>query len=298
MKEFWENIDFKIKEEPSRSFSYSSVNDCLFENNVLYDNSYYDLIKFNELPKVFSTPAKSDKALCMIAPDEMSQKELAITKSAAKKYADYYKFDYIELLGPSTEHKCGHKYAVNQITKEYQETLYIDCDVVIMPDSPNVFDCKGEADWALFNETNSLSENVIRELKKEIGATMDCMHMERFEINEWYNGGVMILPNNSHEIYFPPHLPVPNVWCIEQHWLNIMLNYKKARLHNLDIKWNTGFCWLNFPELIKDAYFIHMNGCPHPLRLEFLEFFTKNNRKIPEQLRILSEKLKHRPAWS
>lgn len=268
------------------------INDIL---NVYNSSEEYALIKVQEPPTVKYNEFSYNKALCVIATDEISKAELDITRDSHKLYCEKYNLDYVEILDDlDLNHKCSHKYILSDIAKKYDQTLYIDCDVLITKKAENIFN--ETESWGLFNETDLLPINIYNSLVNEIKATAFCNRVN-VEVNNWYNCGVMVVPRDCYKTYFPPKNPSPNVWCLEQHWFNIMKTLNKCNIKNLDIKWNCGWTFNNFPDLLKKAYFIHINGCPHPLRLDFLRHFATGSLTIPYKLIEKVNELKWKPEW-
>lgn len=239
-----------------------------------------DPVILEVLPK-----SKHERAIVVIAPDARTQKELAITRPAIQEYCAVHRLDYVEVSQLyRQEHPCGNKYALNQVAMYYDRVTLVDADVAIMADSPNIFD-EVPTRWGLFNELAR-----IREVEPNWMATVwdelaDATGIPRIPVTVGYNCGVMVAPSDPGKQYFPPEQPVPFDWCVEQNWLTRQLIDQKQEVTSLDWRWNCGYPWRDWPDRIKDAYFIHLNGChPLPRRLQLLQNFSEGKRTIPKDL--------------
>lgn len=280
---YYDNLYGSGYKEPFPSIrEHSSINYFIrTEENLIY----------LEKPKI-RIAGSGDKCLCMIAPDEYSKRELDITIGPAKAYAKKYKYEFLLIEDTTTEHKCSHKFILSDVAQNYNQVLYIDCDVLIK-DAPDILET--ENDFALMPETEHLPKSTkdgqIMEMKRL------CAYANfRFKRSEWYNAGVMLFDKSISRVYTPPKFQVPDYWCVEQHWLNIMINQLSKPVRHLDVKFNTGWYWKKFLSLCKDAYFIHLNGCPQPLRLDFLKYFIHHNQ-VSTELFKKSMELSCPPKW-
>jgi len=77
----------------------------------------------------------------VVAPDPKPQAELEISRRLFQRYASEYEADYIELTDfPTLNHGCTNKYGLSQVARDYEQTLLLDTDVIVMPDAPCIFD--------------------------------------------------------------------------------------------------------------------------------------------------------------
>ncbi len=101
--------------------------------------------------------------------------------------------------------------------------------------------------------------------KNSLGRRSDKWHSY---LTRHINSGVMVMPPNSAEYYFPPKYPVPaNYWAVEQLYLSINLQMHDAPLKELDRRFNWCWCHKRFAEDMQHAFIIHLAGMPDRLPL-------------------------------
>ena len=62
---------------------------------------------------------RNDRALCVIAVDERSQAELALTRPLTQQYAESHSLDYVEITAVTGQrHPTGNKYAAAQVAAD------------------------------------------------------------------------------------------------------------------------------------------------------------------------------------
>ncbi len=268
-------------------------------NDALIEHQNYVLF---EQPKILCElpEPRSSQALITVAPDKNTQNELKFTRKAMQEYAERYFLDYIEITALTPQkHLCGNKYAYSEVAKRYGHSLWLDTDVVIMPDAPNIFDQVDCGQWALCDDLPGLKQidNSFEWFNNEWMHQSSALGLPAYEVPCAWNSGVVVAPQDAFKWYHPPSVPVPNVWCAEQHYHTRCLLDGKADVLNLDRKWNVGYWDPTFPDYVESGYFIHIGGCkPLELRLRYLEHFSSGRRDLPKEL--LPTDNKHwMPGW-
>lgn len=226
---------------------------------------------------------RANRAIITVAPDEKTQRELAITRSRMKMYAAWHQLDYIEVTKVSPQkHPCGNKYAYNEASVGYEQTLRLDPDIVIMNFEDNIFDFVGPGFWGMTDDlpTITVQGQVLQWWKDEWMEINQILDLPLDLPKHSWNSGMCVAPNNAIVHYHPPAVPLPNFWTVEQHYHNICL--RNANVTTLPRKWNVGYWQPDFDSHLAKANFIHIGGCrPHELRLAYLEWFDAGNRELP-----------------
>ncbi len=241
---------------------------------------------------------RSCKAVVTIAPDKPTQLELAITGPLMKRYANRIGADFIVIDKLTDQpHKCGNKYAYAEIASRYDQTLWLDSDVVVMDDSPSIFELVRPGQWGGVDDLCGIWDRApyftwfMDQWKK----LHESLELPLIEARQTWNAGIIVAPNNAEEIYHPPSGFVPaDMWCAEQHYLTRRLIEAKADVVSLGREWNAGYWLTDFPEHLPSAHFIHIGGCkPHALRLEYLKHFASGSRDLPSAATVPQWK----PHW-
>ncbi len=204
---------------------------------------------------------KSNRAVVTVAPDFETQAELAITGPLMKRYAESVNADYI-VIDQLTEqsHKCGNKYAYAEVAARYEQSLWLDTDVVMMDGSPDIFQQVRSDQWGLCDDLPGL---------KQIPGNYDWFNFQwrqqssslglpAYDVPKAWNSGVVVAPTDAARWYHAPEKPVANVWCAEQHYHTRCLLDDNADVVDLDRRWNVGFWDPSFVEFLPTGCFIHL----------------------------------------
>jgi uncharacterized HAD superfamily protein len=247
---------------------------------------------------------KSDLAICVIPANKQAMDQLNITRGNIIKYAKRCKADYVELKGDkSPDWPMSNKFRLRQVVENYEHTLYLDCDVVIKDDAPNIYkNFKSDKvcfvnEWDILEESyDELLEGMLRERQNAIE---EYPHLAKNNRKIQPNGGVMLFPKSLAQKYSQPPNPYAKRWCFDQDYL--LLNLEDNEFEIIDWRYNLEFIDLNFWNKIEDAYFIHLNGSkPIKYRIELLNRLTKGNYsffKPPKPKDDDSTMEKFRPSW-
>lgn len=221
----------------------------------------------------YFAPTKS-RCVLVLAPDEWTQSQLAITRPAIQAYADRYGADYLELVTnayPSWS-IANKLIQIPYVTQYYDQTVYFDCDVIVKPSMPNLFDQTPIDFYAVQDERPTIAENGHLE-----GYFQNIDRLQRNGLRydraaKAPNSGVLCLPRNAVDIA-PPNVKLVEDWCVDQFVFGSQLSNDKMIW--LDDRYNWGWIRKDFQEGLDAAYAIHLNGChDRELRLRLLSELT------------------------
>ena len=213
---------------------------------------------------------KSRYAICVIPATTSASDSLNITRQSIVNYATRCCADYIELTGDqSPEWPIANKYRLHQVTKSYDKTLYLDCDVFVKSNTPNLFlitpddkisaydewECWssiGQTDWIL-KQQETIAHKVLDERSRNV-------HLDngKFFSNSMLNGGVLVIPRSLSKYYKQPENAYPKSWCFDQNYLTLVL--PKHELHRLSYKFNCTYTSKNFFQRQGHSYLLHLNN--------------------------------------
>ena len=140
------------------------------------------------------------------------------------------------------------------LLEKYEKVLYIDTDIIIRDDAPNLFE-QVEDSLALFKESQ------FTDRKSSFIQYMQSVGYPN--ISDWkgdyYNTGV-ILANKSHaQLFVDPPVYIDHFY--EQSYLNLMIEFHKAKVHSLHYKFNRMSCMDQITgEPRHDCFFLHYAG--------------------------------------
>ncbi len=221
----------------------------------------------------------SDYAVCVIPANDSAMELLDITREGVQSYAEKCGADYIELSGDQCpDWPMANKYRLYSVTSKYKKTLYIDCDVVIKPSSPNIFEetpddkisvCDDFLIFSSWGEAGWIKEEQDNIVTKLLDRKHDQMKNGAFDLKFCPNAGVMVIPKSCREYYKQPDKPYTRMWCFDQHWLAIsapreVFNIMEERWNNRAVQSRVKKPKSKVPSdfwtLLDDCHFIHING--------------------------------------
>lgn len=171
-------------------------------------------------------------------------------KSIAK-YADKVKADFImrtsildHVLSDETDYKnvIMEKFYIKELLKYYDRVLYVDADVLIRPDAPNIFEwCLDQSALYLYNEVkfnNVDYDKYIEKVKQNIKWT----HADNGRY-DFYNAGVMLASRDcskafefiEEEYFIMEDLPM----IVDQPYLFHNILKHNITIKELDKRFNT-----------------------------------------------------------
>lgn len=184
------------------------------------------------------------------------------TRPLRAEYASRIGADMVELTDDRwPEFPMANKWRLTNVFEAgYERLLYVDSDVILKADAPDIFQVVPEEAIGLVDELPTIRANGIVQVNYE--NEFACVAEEYgWTKPDWCpNGGVMVLPRKWASVYEPPLFISSNRWCIDQYLLAIECERRSAPVHLLDEKWNWGWIDKRFWDGISGAYFVHMNG--------------------------------------
>lgn len=208
-----------------------------------------------------------------------------ISKLTLPTIASYAKKINAECIVLSEEHMNGEisphwlKFKIYDYLKKYNRIIFLDSDLIVRSDTPNLFDLVPEDKFGIFNEAGFTNRYpCIDELIQVYG----FIPPKKTEI-KYYNSGVMVLSRKHREIFRPPkdYKPLVNSFG-EQTFLNYRIQSNGDQVQELDFNFNRMSC-LDMPTGLNrlSSYIVHYAGCPSAELMEELikkdlEVWSKN----------------------
>jgi lipopolysaccharide biosynthesis glycosyltransferase len=181
-------------------------------------------------------------------------------KSYAKRInADFVCIDgYMESTPPWQESPSWQKMQIYDLLDKYGRIIYIDTDMIVRKDCPNLFEVVPESKLGMFNEgdiiPNRLQTLADASLKTGIGVDKP---------GRYYNAGLIVVSSKHKEIFSQPEDEINSFY--EQTYLNLMIQLllKEDEIFDLDYRFNRMTCMDERVGISRlDSYIIHYAGCP------------------------------------
>jgi hypothetical protein len=211
------------------------------------------------------TPTKP-RCVVVLAPDDWTKSQLAITRKGFQRYAAKCDADYIELTHDaySAWPMANKLIQIPQVTTYYDQTVYFDCDVIAKATMPNLFQQVPRHYYAAQDELPTI-------LKLKCEGHYFQHFPNLLAVDKVPNGGVLVLPRNA-AAYTVPNESMAEDWCVDQFVLATQL--PAANTVWLDDRYNWGWIRKDWQEGLDNAYAIHLNGAVPEDRMKWLRKLT------------------------
>jgi hypothetical protein len=181
---------------------------------------------------------------------------LEIAKPNIQAYADRVGADYVQLTGKTQAWWGLEKFRVHQFAKMYDQTLFVDSDVLIRHDAPDIFEVGG---IAMHDDLPHLQSE--EWILPEYEAVLKSQGLPGQWGRRWLlNSGVVLCDRESADVWLPPLRPLPTDHCAEQFWVEIQaekLEMSGSRVSKLDRRFNHQWWMRDFQDKKSDAWFFH-----------------------------------------
>lgn len=201
-----------------------------------------------------------------------------ITHPSIKKYAEKIKAEFIVIDKTKISNTTPHfeKFQIYDLLNKYERILYVDTDLIIREDCPNLFEIVPEHKLGMLDEGKFQSRtDAICAIAKEYNE----------QIKNWdgkyYNSGVMVISRIHKQLFKKPQNEVCNFY--EQSYLNLRIINDKITMHDLDYKFNRLSCMdKHLGEHRLCSYIVHYAGVGIPDK--FGKLHVNLNQLIPSDL--------------
>ncbi|HRR49269.1 MAG TPA: glycosyltransferase family 9 protein [Bacteroidales bacterium] len=178
-----------------------------------------------------------------------------------KKYADKIGADFIVYNEHISDPPHYEKLIIiYDLLKKYDRLLWLDTDLIVRDDCPNLFEIVSSKELGIFNEAPYTDRiPALMELNK--------LYNQNFETGTYYNTGVMVLSKIHRNVFYPvTEIPFIQNSFGEQTFLNYrILKDDLVKVHKLNYRLNRMSCMDEFTgENRLSSYIVHYAGCPLP----------------------------------
>lgn len=196
-----------------------------------------------------------------------------ITHTSIKNYAKRINADFIVIDGKTKgqEDIIPHfaKLKIYELLKEYERIIYLDSDIIVREDTPNLFNLIPEDKFGIFQEGSFIPR---RKLDLEMAAKTYSTKIIGINPDEWkgeyYNSGVMVFSKRHRTVFTSPDFDkmreVEGAWDYgEQGWINLQLINGDVPIFPLHYTFNRMTIMDQFTgEHRLSSYIVHYAGAP------------------------------------
>lgn len=214
-------------------------------------------------------------AIVTVTIGEKFKKMAQVTHPTISRYADKIGADFI-ILDENKTKFVPHfaKLQIKELLCDYDRLIFIDTDIIIRDDAPNLFEVVPENKVGLFREGAFIPR---RKLDLEMAAKTYQASI-RMDPSKWrgeyWNTGVLVCSKIHKMLFNAPDFDkvskVEGAWDYgEQGWINLQIINSSTPVHDLDYKFNRMTVMDEFTGIHRrDSYFIHYAGAPEEITNE------------------------------
>lgn len=204
-----------------------------------------------------------------IAVGDFYQQLAQLSHPTLAAYAKKIDADFMSIDEPKISLTTPHweKFQISELLKSYDRIIYLDTDLIVRPDTPNILDEVPYFKMGMFDES-LYTEDRASSLKQA------CFDYDFHDV-EWnghyYNTGVMVLSRVHRDIFVKPEKENHNFF--EQSYINAKILQTNTEVQSLKYWFNRMSCidkWIG--EERHSSYIIHYAGFPNPQMLPQMMF--------------------------
>ena len=196
-------------------------------------------------------------ALVTITTGHLYNEMAELTHPTLKAYADKIGADFIVWTDTSKHAHPGYqKLELRELLKEkYERVIFMDTDIIVRPDTPNLFEVVPEDQIGLFEEGKFVDRAT---------GFYDFCRQVNYNPKTWdkcyYNTGVMVVSRQHVKFFDQPPEEINHFY--EQTYLNVLINYHGFKVKDIGYKFNRIMIMDPFTgEERHDSFCIHYAGC-------------------------------------
>lgn len=203
-----------------------------------------------------------------IAVGEQYQKIASFTHPSIRFYAEKIGAEFLSINQSNLSSPHWEKFQIFHLLNKYERILFIDTDIIIRDDCPNLFEIIPSTDFGAFNELPFTEESRQQSLYQ---ACLDYDVKLDYWNGKYYNTGVMVISRFHKYLFKKPDKESFNFY--EQGYLNMIFakelrrnesQVDKVVFKDLEYKFNRMACMDRFTGEDRHAsYVIHYAGFPN-----------------------------------
>lgn len=232
-------------------------------------------------------------ALYTIIAGETYKRLSNITHKYMKLYSENISADFIvdEQRLPSSSYfdlmkwMTTAKFKIRDLLRDYDRVLYVDADILIFPNSPNIFNIVPTNKFGIFEEGYIARGNFLQfsSYVKAYNSILKEMKLPQPNIDRssnYYNAGVFLASKETDIFDLPVSEKIYNIKWADQNHINYLLGSKGTDVFKLPIEFNRMTSWGSSKiDNILKSYFIHYSVTRMERRIQMINTHLNNYNK-------------------
>ena len=189
------------------------------------------------------------------------------TLPSIKKYAKRIGADFINITekDPNYITQKWNKFHIHELLNKYKRIIYLDIDLIVREDTPNLFEVVPENKLGMFNE----GAYVPRFEFLEQASAYYGEPLKKWK-GKFYNSGVMVISRMHKQIFKMPK--GVNFVETDQPYINLRILNDDVSMFDLDYRYNRMDLLDKFIGISRlDSYIVHYAGAPKEILLGVLQ---------------------------
>lgn len=196
-----------------------------------------------------------------IACGDLYQRMAFLTHPLIKNYADKIGAEFLSINNKNISETTPHweKFQIYDLLDMYDRIIYMDTDLIIREDCPNLFDEVPEDKLGMFNEAffTDRSKELMIDICKKYDEKLPSWD------GRYFNSGVVVVSGRHKKLFKKPAQEIFSFY--EQSYLNMMISKLGIDMYELHYRFNRMTCVDRLTgEDRHNSYIIHYAGYPNP----------------------------------
>jgi lipopolysaccharide biosynthesis glycosyltransferase len=210
---------------------------------------------------------KKENLVLTISIGDHYKKVSKVTLPSIEKYAKKINADFFNIDQPNPKFitQKWNKFHIHELLNQYKRILYLDIDLIIREDAPNLFEIVPEDKLGMFNEGRYSSRfEYVEQASEYYGEPVKKWN------GKFYNSGVMVISRRHKSIFKEPK----GVHIVEtdQPYINLRIINDKVEMFDLDFRYNRMDILDKFCGISRlDSYIVHYAGAPKEIQLDVIK---------------------------
>lgn len=215
-------------------------------------------------------------AVVTISIGEFHERLALTTHPQIRAYADKIGADFIVLKSTGLPIICYEKFQIRDLLDKYDRVFYIDSDVIVSPETPNIFELVPREMMGFLDESPLGYDQDFIEFLREYGRKfLSSWTMHR----KCYNAGVFVCSREHREVFKLPEKLIKH--HEDQSYLNLRLLEESTPIFELPYQYNRMiYLDLVVKEHRLKSYIVHYAGFLEGRPIEECEKFLKKEYEM------------------